>query len=122
MVEGLHCAACVWLIEAVLARQPGVVAARINMTTRRLQLRWQTEQTTAEHLVRMVGRLGYRLVPYDPACLEAGGAREEKALLRAMAVAGFAAGNVMLLSVSVWAGHGEGWAQAPVPGSTGCRR
>ena len=35
-------------------------------------------------------------------------AREEKALLRAMAVAGFAAGNVMLLSVSIWAGHAEG--------------
>lgn len=108
LVEGLHCAACVWLIEAVLARQPGVVAARINMTTRRLQLRWRAMETTPERLIDTVGRLGYRLVPYDPACLEAGGADEEKALLRAMAVAGFAAGNVMLLSVSVWAGHAEG--------------
>lgn len=108
LVEGMHCAACVWLIEAVLARQPGVAAARINMTTRRLRLRWRTGETTAERLVGTVGRLGYRLVPYDPACLEAGGAREEKTLLRAMAVAGFAAANVMLLSVSVWAGHGEG--------------
>ncbi|MFA6018836.1 MAG: heavy metal translocating P-type ATPase metal-binding domain-containing protein, partial [Rhodospirillales bacterium] len=40
MVEGLHCAACVWLIENVLARQPGVTHARLNMTTRRLELRW----------------------------------------------------------------------------------
>ncbi|MBK8210780.1 MAG: heavy metal translocating P-type ATPase metal-binding domain-containing protein [Rhodospirillales bacterium] len=108
LVEGLHCAACVWLIEAVLTRHPGVVAARINMTTRRLQLRWREVETTPEQLIDTVGRLGYRLVPYDPACLEAGGADEEKALLRAMAVAGFAAGNVMLLSVSVWAGHAEG--------------
>ncbi|HYN39904.1 MAG TPA: heavy metal translocating P-type ATPase metal-binding domain-containing protein, partial [Rhodospirillales bacterium] len=108
LVEGLHCAACVWLIEAVLARQPGVVAARINMTTRRLQLRWRMAETSAERLVHTVGRLGYRLVPYDPACLEAGSVQEEKVLLRAMAVAGFAAGNVMLLSVSIWAGHAEG--------------
>ena len=108
LVEGLHCAACVWLIEAVLARQPGVVTGRINMTTRRLRLRWRSGQNSAEDLVATVSRLGYRLVPYDAACLDAGGAGEEKALLRALAVAGFAAGNVMLLSISVWAGHLEG--------------
>lgn len=108
LVEGMHCAACVWLIEAVLTRQPGVLAARINMTTRRLQVRWRRCETTAEGLVATVSRLGYRLVPYDPACLDVGGRHEEKQLLRAMAVAGFAAGNVMLLSVSIWAGHGEG--------------
>ncbi len=108
LVEGLHCAACVWLIEAVLARQPGVVAGRINMTTRRLRLRWRNAEASAEDLVATVGRLGYRLVPFDAACLDTGGAGEEKALLRAMAVAGFAAGNVMLLSISVWAGHADG--------------
>ena len=108
LVEGLHCAACVWLIEAVLARQPGVVAGRINMTTRRLRLCWRSGEASAEDLVATVSRLGYRLVPYDASCLDAAGAGEEQALLRAMAVAGFAAGNVMLLSISVWAGHLEG--------------
>ncbi len=40
MVEGMQCAACVWLIESVLASQPGIVEARLNMTTRRLVVRW----------------------------------------------------------------------------------
>ncbi len=112
MVEGLHCAACVWLIEAVLARQAGVVSARVNMTTRRLTLTWRTAETDADRLAASVNALGYRLVPYDPALLGRDGERREKELLRAMAVAGFAAGNVMLLSVSVWAGHAQGMGPA----------
>ena len=112
LVDGLHCAACVWLIESVLARQPGIAAARLNMTTRRLALRWHPQQTSLPRLVASVARLGYRLIPFDTRCLGGADEREEKALLRAMAVAGFAAGNVMLLSVSIWAGHGEGMGPA----------
>ncbi|MCR4378296.1 MAG: heavy metal translocating P-type ATPase metal-binding domain-containing protein, partial [Rhodospirillales bacterium] len=69
MVEGLQCAACVWLIETVLKKQPGVQHARINMTTRRLVLKWETKTTSAESLAHMVTRLGYRLAPYDPSLL-----------------------------------------------------
>jgi Cu2+-exporting ATPase len=112
MVEGLQCAACVWLIESVLRRQPGVVAARLNMTTRRLVLTWRGAAGDAEALAGSVNALGYRLVPYDPAVLGAESTRDERELLRALAVAGFAAGNVMLLSVSVWAGHAQGMGPA----------
>jgi Cu2+-exporting ATPase len=105
MVEGIHCAACIWLIEALLSKQPGVNWARVNMTTRRLVVRWDAGQIDASALLEPVLKVGYRLVPYDPAKLGRETERVEKELLRAMAVAGFAAGNVMLLSVSVWAGH-----------------
>lgn len=105
MVEGLHCAACVWLIETVLRRQPGVIQARVNMTTRRLTVRWNpAEAGDANALVAPVARIGYRLVPYDPAALGRQTQAQEKELLRCMAVAGFAAGNIMLFSVSVWSG------------------
>ena len=106
MVEGMHCAACVWLIESLLARQPGVEAARLNMTTRRLVIRWRPEVTNANAIIAPVTAIGYHLLPYDPARLGKEAERQEKELLRAMAVAGFAAGNVMLFSVSVWAGDG----------------
>lgn len=109
MVEGLHCAACVWLIETILRRQPGVLQARVNMTTRRLILRWTPpdgagEDAGANALAEPVSRIGYRLVPYDPAALGRETERHEKELLRCMAVAGFGSANIMLLSVSVWAG------------------
>ncbi len=110
LVEGLHCAACVWLIERVLATQPGVVSARVNMTSRRLAVSWRMAETTPEQVIAPVQALGYRLVPFDPTLMEGESRRREQELLRAMAVAGFAAGNVMLLSISVWAGHVDGMA------------
>jgi len=112
MVDGLHCAACVWLIESVLSRQPGVVSARVNMTTRRLALTWRPGEADAESLAAKVTGLGYGLMPYDPAVIGRQGEKREKELLRAMAVAGFATGNIMLLSVSVWAGHTQGMGPA----------
>ncbi len=107
MVEGLHCAACVWLIEAVLARDARVLEGRVNMTTRRLRLRWHGAVGEAADIVGRLSALGFRLVPYDARLLASASSREERNLLRAMAVAGFATGNVMLLSLSVWSGPGS---------------
>ena len=106
-VDGLQCGACVWLIEQVLAREPDVTQGRINMTTRRLRLAWRGDAARAEALVARIEALGYRLIPFDAVAL--GRARDAtgSALLRALAVAGFAAGNVMLISIGIWAGLGE---------------
>ncbi len=104
MVEGMHCAACVWLIESLLGRQPGIVEGRLNMTTRRLVVRWRSDENNANAILAPLQAVGYRLLPYDPQRLGREAERHEKELLRAMAVAGFAAGNVMLFSVSIWAG------------------
>jgi P-type Cu2+ transporter len=106
LVDGLTCAACVWLIESVLARESALLKARVNLTTRRLTLEWIGAPADAMSFVRRVRALGFRLVPFGATVTETDPAERE--LLRAMAVAGFAAGNVMLLSVSVWAGHVEG--------------
>ncbi|WP_135081140.1 heavy metal translocating P-type ATPase metal-binding domain-containing protein [Terasakiella sp. SH-1] len=108
MVEGIHCAACVWLIETALGRQDGVQQARVNMSTRRLVLKWQNEGLDPNQVVAIITGLGYRLVPYDPCLLNSENEKGERELLKAMAVAGFAAANVMLFSVSVWAGYSQG--------------
>ena len=108
MVEGLQCGACIWLIEQSLLKQPGVSSARVALSTRRLTLRWKHGNTDPERLVQLVARLGYRLVPCDPERLASNADAESKALLTAMAVAGFAAGNIMLMSVSVWSGADPG--------------
>ncbi|WP_374378437.1 heavy metal translocating P-type ATPase [Dongia sp.] len=104
MIDGLHCGACVWLIEQYLLQQEGVISARVSLTTRRLHVRWTKDQCRPETLVAGVQALGYRLVPLDPGCLVGKDEAEVKRLLRCLAVAGFAAGNIMLLSVSVWLG------------------
>jgi Cu2+-exporting ATPase len=105
MVEGMHCAACVWLIESLLAKQPGVAKARLNMTTRRLVVRWRPDENDVNAILAPLIGIGYRLQPFDPSRLGRDSENAEKELLRAMAVAGFAASNVMLFSISIWAGE-----------------
>ena len=107
-IDGLQCGACVWLIESVLAQEPTVLTGRVNMTTRRLRLVWRGAADEAGHLVGTIERLGYRLVPFDTAMLAAAQDRTGRALIRALAVAGFAAGNVMLISIGIWAGDRAG--------------
>lgn len=105
MVEGVHCGGCVRTIERALLADPTVEQARVNLSTRRLTVRWRGPPALAKQLARIVETAGFRAIPYDPDQLKSQDGAAERQLLRALAVAGFAAGNVMLLSVAVWAGQ-----------------
>ena len=105
LVDGLHCAACLWLIERALRAQPGVTQARLSATTRRLTLAWSGPAEKINDFAVLISRLGYKCLPMTADGAERAGNTEERELLRAMGVAGFAAANIMLLSVSVWSGH-----------------
>ncbi|MFY7961625.1 MAG: heavy metal translocating P-type ATPase metal-binding domain-containing protein, partial [Elsteraceae bacterium] len=107
MVEGLQCGACVWLIEAALAKTPDLVEGRVNMSTRRLRLVWRGERSHGATLVRQIEMLGYRLAPFDLSTLKAADDKLGQQLTRALAVSGFAAGNIMMLSIGIWSGGGE---------------
>jgi Cu2+-exporting ATPase len=104
----MHCAGCLARIEGGLRAAPGVAEARANLSTRRVRLRFDPALTGPEALLDRLAELGYRAAPFDPHLLAGHGRKEERELLLAMAVAGFAAGNVMLLSVAVWAGSDMG--------------
>ncbi len=104
LVEGVHCANCIARIERTLSARDDVDAARVNFSTRRLHVRWHGPAENEAGIRSAVEGLGYGAIPFDPTALEASGSVESAQLLRSMGVAGFAAANVMLLSVSVWAG------------------
>jgi Cu2+-exporting ATPase len=109
VVETLDCAACLPAIERSLSGIPGLRLARVNLTTRRLTLQWDQGAPPLASLLRPVLAQGHRLAPFAPGALDRLVAEERRLLLRCLGVAGFAAANVMLLSVSVWAGlWGEG--------------
>ncbi|MGF1628800.1 MAG: heavy metal translocating P-type ATPase [Kiloniellaceae bacterium] len=107
VVQNLHCPGCINTIEGAVEGLPGLERARVNLGTRRLLLQWNPQATTAAPLLAAVAAQGYRLIPLDPEQMASAEATETRELLRALAVAGFAAGNVMLLSVSVWSGLAE---------------
>ena len=77
--------------------------ARLNFTNRRLSVRARRRSTRRGD--RCAGALGYRAHPFEPARAGDEEARRGKQLLLCLAVAGFAAMNIMLLSVSVWSGN-----------------
>ncbi|MEO1225509.1 MAG: heavy metal translocating P-type ATPase [Pseudomonadota bacterium] len=112
MIEGIHCGGCVAKIERAAKALPGMVDARVNMTTRRLTATWDGAPSLGNELVAALGEIGFGAVPYDPERLQQSDSQDERSLLRALAVAGFAAANVMLLSVAIWAGHAQGMAEA----------
>jgi P-type Cu2+ transporter len=104
-VEGVGCAGCIRKIESGLAKLPGIVDARLNFTQRRLAVDWRDDEIDAARIVKELEQIGYRAHPFAPERAEADETRQAKWLLKCLAVAGFAAMNVMLLSVSVWSGN-----------------
>lgn len=121
-VDGMHCGACIAKVEGALAALPEVELARANLTQGRVRIRWRdagsgepasnrtADQGSGDRFVSALRAAGYDASVLIPESLPVRTAAEERELVRCMAVAGFAAANVMLLSLSVWTGHAEGMA------------
>lgn len=100
-VPGMRCAGCIAKLEDGLPKTPGIVAARVNFTAKRVTLTHMPHLQTPE-LQQAIAALGFEAQPLGSALAVNDG--NSSTLLKAMAVAGFAAMNIMLLSVSVWSG------------------
>ncbi len=108
LVEGIHCAACVWLIENRLQSLPGVLDARVNLTGRKLKLRWNNQQISLSQSLKQLARIGYKAVPFDPEAAEGALQRENRRLLYRLAFAGFAMMNLLWISIALYAGADQG--------------
>jgi Cu2+-exporting ATPase len=102
MIQGLHCAACVWLIEGILKKQQDVLVARINLSKKTLFIRWQGSANKGNELVSLIDDIGYKLLPFDVEILANEEKKYDNTILKALAVAGFGVGNIMLFSFSLW--------------------
>jgi len=104
-VDGVGCAGCIRKIENGLTKLPGIIDARLNFTQRRLAVDWRDNEIDAATIIKALAGIGYQAHPFAPERAEADESKQAKALLKCLAVAGFAAMNVMLLSISVWSGN-----------------
>ena len=100
-VPSIRCGGCIQKIERALNAVGGVERARVNLTSKRVTVIWKGSDNPPP-FIHVLSDLGYA------AHLQSG---EENAMdktfskfIRALAVSGFASGNIMLLSVSVWSG------------------
>ncbi|NOX95029.1 MAG: cadmium-translocating P-type ATPase [Alphaproteobacteria bacterium] len=102
-VFGAKCAGCISKIEGGMKAIPTMQSARLNLSTGKLSLVWRDGGFAPKEIVERLDALGYRAAPFDPEKVEAENDADGRRLLRALAVAGFATANVMLLSIAVWA-------------------
>jgi Cu2+-exporting ATPase len=101
VVENMHCGGCMRKIEAALVAVPGISSARANLSARRVTAMYPAGAVASADLVDALSSAGFKAAllvdaPPNPA------ASADKDLLKRLGIAGFAAANVMLLSVSVW--------------------
>lgn len=104
-VDGIACGACIGRIEHAVKSLPGVTEARLNFTNRRLRVAWADGAVKPAQILQALEDSGYHGHPFVPLRAEQEEAAEARRLTRCLAVAGFAAMNIMLLSVSVWSGN-----------------
>jgi len=108
IIEGITCAACIWLNERHLAALPGVTGVDINYSTRRARVRWDETRLQLSDILAAIAAIGYRAHPYDVARQEALAHRERRSALWRLFVAGFGMMQVMMYAVPAYlAGEGE---------------
>lgn len=107
ILEGITCAACVWLNEAHIARQPGVTAVDINYATRRARVRWDENVTKLSAILEAVAAIGYRAHPYDITRSEQLAQKERRTAQWRLFVAGFGMMQVMMYALPLYLADGD---------------
>jgi Cu+-exporting ATPase len=111
IIEGIHCAACVWLNEKALHKMAGVIEAHINYTNNKARIVWDSNLVKLSEIIEMIRAIGYNAYPYDATMQEARANKERKEYYLRMAVAAFASMNMMWIAVAQYAGYFTGMSQ-----------
>ncbi|MDH3759585.1 MAG: heavy metal translocating P-type ATPase [Gammaproteobacteria bacterium] len=108
ILEGITCAACVWLNEQYIAGLPGVTEVSVNYATQRALVRWDKDRIRLSEILLAIQKIGYRALPYNPDQQQESHRRQRRQQQRRLAVAGLFGMQVMMLSISLYAGAWSG--------------
>lgn len=110
LLDKLHCINCVQAVEQYLKTLPGVLRAHVNLTQKRAQLDIRPEDFQAEEVLAGLAQRGYpgRFLEEHQERKTQSSDSEQKQILRKMAFAGCVAGNLMLMSASLYIGQFQG--------------
>jgi Cu2+-exporting ATPase len=108
LVEGLVCAACVWVIERHLGALEGVLSVRVSLVSRRVHVEWNSEGLDLRDVILRLAEIGFAARPDRPGDGAELERRENRSALIRLGVAGLGAMNVMTYSVALYAGAFEG--------------
>jgi len=108
LIQGITCAACVWLLEKQLAGMSGVTAVTVNASTHRCLVRWSNESQTLSHIMAECQRIGYEPSPAtDEKAFQARKKENRQSLMR-LGVAGIGMMQVGMVAIALYAGGLQG--------------
>lgn len=108
LIGGMHCAACVWLLENQLRRLPGLSAVQVDFSEQRAFLRWSPQQLRLSEICGAVAAVGYQPQPYSRDRSEQLREREQRQALRRLGVAGIGMMQVGMCALGLYAGAIDG--------------
>ena len=108
IIEGIHCAACVWLNEKILHDTKGIVEANINFTTNKARIVWDNEKLKLSEIILKIRSIGYNAYAYDSSIADLQASKAKRDYSIRMMVAVIASMNIMMLSVAKYTGFFTG--------------
>jgi len=105
ILEGIVCAACVWLNEHHVKQLTGVIDFRINYSTHRASLKWDNHQIHLSDILKEITHIGYHAHPFDSGRMESLQKKEKSTALRRIAVAGIGMMQVMMTALALYIGE-----------------
>ena len=104
LIEGITCAACIWLLENHVGSMQGVERVTVNLSTHEAQIFWHPDQTPLSTLLMEIHRIGYKAFPWRADRQEALLKHENRQFIRRLAVAGIGAMQVMMYAIALYSG------------------
>ena len=108
MVNGITCAACVWLVERHLNSQPGVDACQLNLGSHRARLVWDPAVTSLSKILNAIAQVGYKAEPYNPLRQEDQIKKENRQAMMRLGMAGLGTMQVMMYTTGLYLGAFDG--------------
>jgi Cu2+-exporting ATPase len=108
ILEGIVCAACVWLNEHHISSLPGVLSVEVNYSTHRARVRWDNARIRLSEILHAVAAIGYTAHPFDPGRQEQLFQKERQAALRRLFIAGIGMMQVMMYAVPMYLAADDG--------------
>ena len=108
IIEGIHCAACIWLNEKILSETDGIIEANINFTNNKALIVWDGSKISLSAIITKIRSIGYNAYPYDRNIQEQEATQEKKEFFIKMMVAVFVSLNIMMIGVAKYTGYFAG--------------
>ena len=108
IIEGIHCAACIWLNEKVLNETAGIVDININFTNNKAKIIWDEDIIKLSEIIDKIRSIGYNAYPYNRTDSEKKATKNKKDFFLRMSIAIFASMNIMMIDIAKYTGYFTG--------------